>query len=206
MARLKGGDLPLQSGTANVTSSPQDATAAAAAWKILATAEEICSEAMVAGAVRRVGEEITARLADRWPLVLSVMGGAVVFAGHLLPRLRFPLDFDYIHVTRYSRGTRGGEISWQVGPKESIAGRVVLVVDDILDEGATLAAVRARILEGGATAFHAAVLADKDIGRPKPIQADFVGVRVPDRYVFGFGMDVRGLWRNLPAIYALPAA
>jgi hypoxanthine phosphoribosyltransferase len=182
-----------------------DAIAAADAWKILETAEEICSAGMVAAAVRRVGEEITARLHERRPLVLSVMGGAVVFTGHLLPQLHFPLDFDYIHVTRYGSGTRGGEISWQVGPKESVAGRVVLVLDDILDEGQTLAAVRTRILEGGATAFHSAVLADKDIGRPKPIAADFVGVRVPDRYVFGFGMDVHGAWRNLPAIYALPA-
>ncbi len=184
--------------------SPVDATAVADAWKILETAEEICSAAMVSAAVRRVAAEITARLHDRRPLVLSVMGGAVVFTGHLLPQLAFPLDFDYIHVTRYGRGTRGGEISWQVGPKETIAGRAVLVLDDILDEGETLAAVRARILEGGAAACHAAVLADKDIGRPKPVSADFVGVRVPDRYVFGFGMDVRGLWRNLPAIYALP--
>jgi hypoxanthine phosphoribosyltransferase len=131
------------------------------------------------------------------------MGGAVVFTGHLLPQLRFPLDFDYIHVTRYGRGTRGGQITWQVAPKESVAGRAVLVVDDILDEGETLAAVRARLLECGASACLAAVLADKDIGRPKPIRADFVGVHVPDRYVFGFGMDVRGVWRNLPAIYAL---
>jgi hypoxanthine phosphoribosyltransferase len=186
-----------------VSSSAFEATTADA-WKILETAEEICSAATVARAVRRVGEQITARLRDRRPLVLSVMGGAVVFTGHLLPQLHFPLDFDYIHVTRYGRGTQGGEISWQVGPKESVTGRVVLVLDDILDEGETLAAVRARIIECGATAFHAAVLADKGIGRPKPIQADFVGVQVPDRYVFGFGMDVRGLWRNLPAIYALP--
>lgn len=183
-----------------------DANAVADAWKILESADEICSASAVTDAVQRVAEEITERLAGSRPLVLSVMGGAVVFTGHLLPRLRFPLDFDYIHVTRYGRGTRGGEISWQVGPKESVAGRVVLVVDDILDEGETLAAVRSRLLEGGARAFYAAVFADKDIGRPKPIRADFVGVRVPDRYVFGFGMDVHGAWRNLPAIYALPAA
>lgn len=188
-----------------MTSPPLDPTATAAdAWKILETAEEICSAAMVSEAVRRVAAEITARLHDSRPLVLSVMGGAVVFTGHLLPQLPFPLDFDYVHVSRYGRGTQGGEITWQVGPKETIAGRVVLVLDDILDEGATLAAVRARLLAGGATAFHAAVLADKEIGRPKPVSADFVGVRVPDRYVFGFGMDVRGQWRNLPAIYALP--
>lgn len=182
------------------------ASTAAEAWKILETADEICSASEVTNAVQRVAEEITARLRDSHPLVLSVMGGAVVFTGHLLPRLRFPLDFDYIHVTRYGRGTRGGQISWQVGPKESVAKRVVLVVDDILDEGETLAAVRERLLETGAQAFYSAVLADKEIGRPKPISADFVGVRVPDRYVFGFGMDVHGAWRNLPAIYAVAAA
>jgi hypoxanthine phosphoribosyltransferase len=188
-----------------LTPSRSDATAAIDAWKILETADEICSAAVVADAVRRVAAEIGERLRDRRPLVLSVMGGAVVFTGHLLTQLRFPLDFDYIHVTRYGRGTQGGEISWQVWPKATIAGRVVLVLDDILDEGETLAAVRSRILEAGAAAFHSAVLADKDIGRRKPIAADFVGVRVPDRYVFGFGMDVHGLWRNLPAIYAVAA-
>lgn len=189
-----------------MTTPPLDATGAADAWKILESAEEICSAATVAEAVRRVGAEITACLHERRPLVLSVMGGAVVFTGHLLPQLHFPLDFDYIHVSRYGRDTCGGEISWHVGPKETIAGRVVLVLDDILDEGETLSAVRSRILEGGATAFYSAVLADKDLGRPKPITADFVGVRVPNRYVFGFGMDVRGQWRNLPAIYALAAS
>jgi hypoxanthine phosphoribosyltransferase len=173
------------------------------AWQILESAEQLCSPETVSEAVRRVGAEITARLRDQRPLVLSVMGGAVVFTGHLLPQLRFPLDFDYIHLTRYGANTRGGEIRWRVLPNEVIAGRVVLVLDDILDEGETLAAVRTRILEAGAVGFYTAVLVEKDIGRPKPIAADFVGLRIPNRYVFGFGMDVRGQWRNLPAIYAL---
>jgi hypoxanthine phosphoribosyltransferase len=84
-----------------------------------------------------------------------------------------------------------------------VAGRVVLVLDDILDEGHTLAAIRDKVLELGASSFHCAVFSDKVTGRPKPIQADFIGIRLPNRYVFGFGMDVRGAWRNLPAIYAL---
>ena len=79
----------------------------------------------------------------------------------------------------------------------------MLVLDDILDEGITLAAIRAKLLEMGATAVWSAVFADKDIGRDKPIRADFVGITVPNRYVFGFGMDAYGLWRNLPAVYAL---
>jgi hypoxanthine phosphoribosyltransferase len=180
-----------------------DALSEEQAWELLETAEEVCSAACVSEAVARMALEITARLSRTRPLILSIMGGAVVFTGQLLPQLRFPLEFDYVHVSRYGRGTQGGEITWQVRPKETIAGRTVLVLDDILDEGETLAAVRQRILEGGAKTFYSAVLADKETGRPKPIAADFVGVQVPDRYVFGFGMDAYGLWRNLPAIYAL---
>ena len=79
----------------------------------------------------------------------------------------------------------------------------MLVVDDVLDEGETLAAVKQRVLELGAAGFYCAVFADKIKGKSKPIRADFVGVELPDRFVFGFGMDVHGAWRNLPAIYAV---
>jgi hypoxanthine phosphoribosyltransferase len=136
-------------------------------------------------------------------MVLSVMGGAVVFTGQLLPRLKFPLEFGAIEVTRYNNDIQGREITWRLPPRDNVRGRVVLVVDDILDEGITLAAIRKRLVEMGASKVLSAVLADKAIGREKPITADFVGVSVPNRYVFGFGMDAYGLWRNLPAIYAL---
>ena len=172
-------------------------------WQVLERAELVCSAEQVASAVRRVAEQITTAVGGKVPLVLSVMGGAVVFTGQLLPLLHFPLEFDYIHVTRYRGSMHGGTIEWKVEPRRSLAGRAVLVLDDILDEGHTLAAIRERLLQQGATAFYSAVLADKDIGRSKPIRADFVGVSVPNRYVFGFGMDVEGTWRNLPAIYAV---
>jgi hypoxanthine phosphoribosyltransferase len=175
----------------------------AEAWRILHEAEEICPESCVAQEVRRLAREISARLAERHPVVLGVMRGSVVFAGQLLPQLRFPLDFDYLEVTRYGDTTRGGDIAWKVNPGTSVMGRVVLVLDDILDEGKTLAAVREKLTEAGAIEFYTAVFADKQTGRAKPIAADFVGITVPDRYVFGFGMDVYGAWRNLPAIYAL---
>ena len=177
--------------------------AAAEAQRILDEAELVVGEADAAAAVRRVAGEITAALRDAHPLVLSVMGGAVVFTGQLLPLLRFPLDFDYLHVTRYGDTTTGGELSWIVAPRAGIAGRTVLVVDDILDEGITLAAVKQRLLEQGARDCRIAVFADKEIGRAKPVSADFAGVRLPNRYVFGFGMDVKGAWRNLPAVYAV---
>jgi hypoxanthine phosphoribosyltransferase len=175
------------------------------AWQILQDAEVICSEEQVVAAVRRVAGQVTEALAEANPLVLSVMGGAVVFAGHLLPLLRFPLEFDYLHVTRYAGGTRGAEVQWKVGPSTDLHDRTVLVLDDILDEGNTLAAIRDRLLAEGTKAFFSAVFADKKIQRAKPIQADFVGIEVPDRYVFGFGMDIHEYWRNLPAIHAIRA-
>ena len=108
-----------------------------------------------------------------------------------------------MHLTRYGNATIGGRIEWKVFPLEAVAGRVVLVVDDILDEGYTMAEIRARILAAGARRCYCAVFADKDIGKSKPIAADFVGLRLPNRYVFGFGMDINGAWRNLPEIYAM---
>ncbi len=177
--------------------------APAQAWTILRSAEQLCSAAVVAQALQRVAADVTRVLGRDNPLVLSVMGGAVVFSGQLLPLLNFPLEFDYLHVTRYGNAKRGGKIEWKVFPQTAIAGRVVLVVDDILDEGHTMAEIRSRVLACGAERFYCAVLADKDIGRSKPVTADFVGMIVPNRYVFGFGMDVQGAWRNLPEIYAL---
>jgi hypoxanthine phosphoribosyltransferase len=173
------------------------------AQEILKNAQPVCSAEAVARAVRRVAQEVTGALATLNPLVLSVMNGALVFTGQLLPLLRFPLTLDYLHVTRYGAAISGGHLEWKVFPSERLAGRVVLVLDDILDEGHTLHEIRQRVLAAGASRFYAAVFADKDIGRAKPIAADFVGIKVPNRYVFGFGMDVKGAWRNLPEIYAL---
>lgn len=170
---------------------------------VFAQATELYAADEVAITLQRMADEITAKLATQNPLVLCVMKGAVVFAGQLLPLLRFPLNFDYLHATRYRDQTRGGELDWKFFPENVIAGRQVLVLDDILDEGHTLAAIRDRCLAEGAAGFYSAVLLEKILSQPKPVVADFVGIRVPDRYVFGCGMDVNGWWRNLPAIYAL---
>ena len=173
------------------------------ARQVLDAAEQLYSAQAVSEAVARIAREVSASLGESFPLVLSVMRGSVIFAGQLLPQLRFPLEFDYLDVTRYGAATRGGEIAWKVTPGTSVAGRTVLVLDDILDEGKTLAAVRDRLEAAGARRVYCAVFAEKETGRAKPLNADFVGLRLPDRYVFGFGMDVSGAWRNLPEIYAL---
>ncbi len=139
-----------------------------------------------------------------FPLVLSVMGGVALFTGMLLPQLDFPLEFDYIHLTRYRDAIKGGsEMQWRVAPAESVKDRVVLVLDDILDEGETMAAIRDRIMAMGAKQFLSAVLCEKIIPKTKPLRPDFCGFEVLDRYVFGCGMDAKGYWRNLPTIHAL---
>ena len=171
--------------------------------RLLETADELFKAPEVHAAVVRMAVDISERLKDDFPVVLSVMGGAAVFTGQLLPLLRFPLEFGAIEVTRYNNDIQGRDISWRLAPRDNVRDRVVLVVDDILDEGITLAAIRKKLLEMGAREVLSAVLADKEIGREKPVTADFVGVKVPNRYVFGFGMDAYGLWRNLPSIYAL---
>jgi len=172
------------------------------AWEILRNADLVCDARAVESAINELAVAISAVLADKYPLVLSVMGGAVFFAGQILPLLHFPLDFDYIHVTRYGNSTVGARVQWRVAPPESVRGRTVLVLDDILDGGHTMAAIRERILGLGASAFHCAVLTEKELGIAKPINADFVGLKIPDRFVFGCGMDAHGYWRNLPEIYA----
>ena len=170
---------------------------------ILQQAELLCPAEQVQAALHRVATEINAALSEENPLVLSVMGGAVVFSGQLLPLLDFPLDFDYVHASRYGDAQQGGTMRWKVAPHESVKNRVVLLVDDILDEGHTLAAIRQRVLALGAKSCYCAVFADKLHGRDKPVAADFVGLELPDRFVFGYGMDIEGAWRNLPAIYAV---
>ncbi len=173
------------------------------AWAFLEASDPIASAAEVQSAVRRLAVEIERKLSKKYPLVLAVMGGAVVFAGQILPLLRFPLDFDYVHASRYGAMTRGSRIEWRVRPPALVRGRAVLVLDDILDHGETMHAIRSGLLELGAESVQCAVLVEKILKESKPIVPDFVGLRIPDRFVFGCGMDAKGFWRNLPEIRAM---
>jgi hypoxanthine phosphoribosyltransferase len=173
------------------------------AWAFLENSDLVSGADEVQAAIRRLAGEIERELKDRYPLVLVVMGGAVVVAGQLLPLLRMPLDVDYIHVTRYGAAIIGGGIEWRVEPPRGVRGRAVLVIDDILDGGHTMRAIRERLMEFGAASFQCAVLVEKTLKKEKPLSADFVGLRIPDRFVFGCGMDAKGYWRNLPEIRAM---
>lgn len=175
----------------------------AQSWQMLEDSDPVASADAVSAALERLAAEIRSQLAVEYPLVLAVMGGAIVFAGKLLPMLHFPLDFDYIHVTRYGDATTGGRVHWRVPPPAEVRGRTVLVLDDILDGGETLFAIREALAAAGATRVLAGVMVEKELGREKSARADYVGLRIPDRFVFGFGMDARGCWRNLPEIRAV---
>ncbi|MDO5059832.1 MAG: hypoxanthine-guanine phosphoribosyltransferase [Neisseria sp.] len=166
--------------------------------------ELLFSEAECRAALHKIADEITRDLGGEYPLLLPVMGGAVVFTGQLLPLLRFPLDFDYVHVSRYGDKLQGGSFNWKRMPDEAqVKGRHIVVLDDILDEGHTMHAIVGKLKEMGAASCRAAVFANKLIDKEKPMQADYVGLDVPNRYVFGYGMDAAGCWRNLGEIRAL---
>ncbi|MEX1200952.1 MAG: hypoxanthine-guanine phosphoribosyltransferase [Methylophaga sp.] len=141
--------------------------------------------------------------ADKNPLLLCVMNGAVITMGQLLPKLDFALQIDYIHASRYGDKTVGGELVWQAQPQTAMAGRHVLLIEDIYDEGHTLIALREFCQQQGALSVACLALADKQHARKSGQPPEYIGLSVADRYVFGFGMDVQGYWRNAPGIFAM---
>lgn len=172
--------------------------------RVLEEADLLHSEQAVESALDRMAGEISARLSGSHPLVLGVMVGGMVPTAALLRRFEFPLELDYLHATRYEGGIRGRELRWLARPATALADRRVLVVDDILDEGTTLTSIMEYCRAEGAREVLSAVLVDKLHDRKPGIrQADFTGLEVEDRYVFGYGMDYRGYLRNVRGIYAV---
>lgn len=156
----------------------------------------------VEAALDKMATEINEQLAEANPLVLCVMNGGIVASGQLLTRLTIPLTIDAINASRYRNQTFGSGIEWILKPRAILTDRTVLIIDDILDEGLTLAAIYEYCIQQGARAVYSAVLIDKKLNRDKPIAANFVGLETEDRYLFGYGMDYKGYGRNLAGIYA----
>jgi len=161
--------------------------------------------AAVERAVDRLAIRLALKLADAHPIVVCVLNGGLPLTAELLLRFQFPLEVTYVHATRYRDALRGAQIEWRAKPDLAVEGRNVLVVDDVLDEGHTLAAVVERLVASGARSVATAVLVDKIIDRPRPITVDDAALTCHDRFLFGHGMDYRGHWRNLAGVYALPA-
>ena len=158
-------------------------------------------------AIVRMAEKITRDLAGSDPLLLCVINGGLILTGRLAPLLGFPLQIDYLHATRYRDEVRGGELNWLSYTRERLAGRPVIVVDDILDEGNTLKEVCDYALEQGATKAYGAVLVEKlHERRINGASAECIGLQIEDRFVFGFGLDYKGYLRNASGIFAVADA
>ena len=158
-------------------------------------------------AIDRVAVRIALDLADARPVVVCVMNGGLPFTAALLARFAFPLEVDYVHARRYREAApgehpRGADLCLRVEPAHALAGRNVLLVDDVLDEGVTLARLKAFVEEQGVAAVRTAVLVDKAVAG-RTVAADYAALSAPDRYLVGWGMDYNGWYRNLRAIYAL---
>src|SRR5436190_11087357 len=170
----------------------------------LKNSEVLFDRAQLEQAIARVALEINRDYVEERPVFLTVMHGGMIFASLLSLELDFDVDFDYLHATRYRGALTGSGLAWLHRPATPLEGRRVLIADDILDEGHTLKAVKYWCEDQGAIDVRIAVLAVKNHDRRvEGIAADYVAVEVPDRYVYGYGMDYHEQGRNLPGLYAL---
>lgn len=170
--------------------------------QVEATADLLYSESEVETALDKMATQINHELTGSDPLLLCVMNGGIVVAGKLITRLTIPLTIDAINASRYQNRTSGSSIEWILKPGTPLKGRTILIIDDILDEGITLKAIMDHCLEQGAISVYTAVLIDKMLAHEKPVKADFIGLKTPNRYLFGYGMDYKGYLRNASGIYA----
>ena len=163
----------------------------------------LCDSEQLNKVLDTLADKITDDLKDKNPLVLCVMTGGVVPTGHLVTRLSFPLQRDYIHATRYRGETSGGELHWIQEPSISLQDRNVLIVDDIFDVGITLLEIAKYCKDKGASNVHSAVLVNKLHNRKIDFKPDYIGLDIEDRYLFGFGMDYKNYLRNVNSIHAV---
>lgn len=173
---------------------------------VMRAADCLYDQGQVEAACDRMAQQINHDMADTDAVVLCVMNGGLVATGLLLPRLTFPLRVDYLHATRYRDRTAGDTLQWKVEPANELAGRDLLVIDDILDEGYTLEAILRFCAAQSPASLRAAVLVQKGHDRGVRPPVEYIGLQVPDRYVFGAGMDYKGYWRNAAGIYAVADA
>lgn len=170
---------------------------------ILDQADCLVSETQLNDALDKMAEQITKDLSDKQPIVICVMNGGLLPTGALLQRLQFPLELDYVHASRYGMETTGSTLNWTRYPQTDFKGRDVLIVDDIFDQGHTVEAIIKWFEENGARSVYSATVINKLHDRKVEMRPDYIGLDIEDRFLFGYGMDYQGYFRNLQGIYAV---
>ncbi|SBS36673.1 Hypoxanthine-guanine phosphoribosyltransferase [Marinomonas spartinae] len=170
---------------------------------ILEQADCLVSEKQIDSALDKMGEQITKDLQDTFPLVICVMNGGLIPTAGILERLSFPLELDYVHATRYGMETEGTSLKWLSYPQTDIKDRDILIIDDIFDQGHTLKAIIEWFEQQGANKVYTATVINKLHNRKINLTPNYIGVEVEDRFLFGYGMDYKGAFRNLKGIYAI---
>ena len=171
-------------------------------------AKLLFSAAEVDAAIDRLAVTLALELWETNPILVCMMNGGLPFTGDLLRRFHFPLELDYLHATRYpssagADGTSGGKVQFERDLRRDIHGRTVMLVDDVLDGGITLAAAQERLAAKGPERLVCAVMVRKHVANPKA-SADYVALEAPDEFLVGRGMDLGGAFRQLSGIYSLP--
>ena len=166
--------------------------------RVLFTREEVDA------AVKKMADEINDYYGDEPLILVSVLTGAIIPAAWLATRLKMPIQMDFVHATRYRGGLYGAELEYRVPPRLDLEDKNVLIVDDIFDEGNTLAAIKGSVEKRKARSVKMAALVRKvhDRGLSRDY-VDFIGLDVPDVYVYGCGMDAYEEWRHLDEILVL---
>ena len=168
------------------------------------SARIIITQAEIEEEINRLANEIEGSIGNQFPVVLSILNGSICFTGHLLTQLDFALRYDVFSMSRYAHGTTGGKLKHLLYPTTSVRNKTVLILDDILDRGTTLESAKRWAIGNGASQVLSAVLIDKQVqDSSNRIKPDFSCFSVKDEFVFGFGMDIDGMWRNLKDIHAL---
>ncbi|MCF6160608.1 MAG: hypothetical protein LKG79_07080 [Furfurilactobacillus sp.] len=161
--------------------------------QIFATPDQI--EVMVSAVAKQISEKNKATN----PLLIGVMKGAAQWTIAVSQRLSIPSDLDFVSVTSYT-GEQQSEPVMLQEPTISITGRHIILLDEIIDTGNTLFFLKRWLLAQGAKSVEIAVMADKPMTRVAPVHIDYLGLTVPNVWLVGFGMDLNGAYRNLPAI------
>ena len=161
------------------------------------------TESEIQAAVRRVGEAINHDLSDSNPLFICVLNGAFMFAGDLMKIVNFPCEITFVKLSSYEGIYTSGSVKEVIGLNESVVGRNVVVVEDIVDTGITMEKIIASLKAKGAKSIKIATFLQKPEALQRDITVDYVAMKIPNQFIVGYGLDYDGYGRNLKDIYTV---